>query len=211
MQGGGQADAMAGADVEGPDVRAAAQDGADDFLFVHEGLPLSLFVAEWGGGAPRQAGLGDADAGAVRQQADVAGDAKAARVGQSLPVKEQQVGRGLELAERLQDGRPFPEAEQAGHVGEGRRPTRDDFFYQLQPWKGEHDHGGASDGVALLEANVHAGDKPHFVQPVLDDQRRPQPLLDSHRLRRRHVPGMCVSRIKFHGLLALSRKPLADG
>ena len=62
--------------------------------------------------------FGHADGGDVGEYADMARRTEAARMRHALPVIQQQVRRELELLQRLQHRRHFPEREQPGNIGE---------------------------------------------------------------------------------------------
>ena len=73
---------------------------------------------------PAEAALGRSDRRGVQPETHVARQAEAARVGQPLPVADQQVRAGRQALDGLDDGRGLAEAQQTGDVGELARADR---------------------------------------------------------------------------------------
>ncbi len=139
----------------------------------------------------------------------MAGDAQAAGVGNALSVEEEEVGLRLQPAKGLEDGRPFAEAEQAGHVGKGGGQAGDDVFVALQIGKAEDGDGRAGHRVTVFEAHVDAGHVAHLAYVVAAHDGRRQPFLDGDRFGRFHVPVVLQVFVDHHYLsLSLRSSPV---
>ncbi len=106
--------------VDRPDPDAGAQHRAENGVAVGERHPRAFLFARFivTAAQPR---LGDADRRQPGQQAEMAGDAEAPRMGDAVPVDHQQVGRRREPRQRGEPRRRLAERQQAGNVGEARR------------------------------------------------------------------------------------------
>ncbi len=98
---------------------ARAQDRTDRFALVGQRRPVAAvgtglveFAEE-----PR---LGTADCGNAEPKTQMRGQAHPPWVGYPLAVADQHVRFHAELFKRVDDGRSFPESEQAGNIGELR-------------------------------------------------------------------------------------------
>lgn len=106
---------------KGADPRPGPDDGPD-------GPPVepeAAAAAAPGTGLPEFADeprLGAADRGDVEQDADMRGDAQPPRVGDPLPVDEEEIGRAAERRDGGQDDGTLPECQKSGDIGKDEFP-----------------------------------------------------------------------------------------
>lgn len=91
MDGALQTDPVTDRNIDWIDPAPGAQHRADNFLFVHQWNPGTFDLREIPMGADKPA-LGHANRGCIRQQTQMTGQTKAARMRQSLPVTQEHVG-----------------------------------------------------------------------------------------------------------------------
>lgn len=118
---------VTGRDVDRGDAIFSAQDDADLFIAVGERGPAAGFESEFAVISDENA-FRAADRGDSEPEAGVAGDAEAARMRQSLSVKDHGLGSGLKFLPCLEQRREFAEAEQAGNVREAGCGSDSDGF-----------------------------------------------------------------------------------
>ncbi len=140
--GGFEGDEVAAGDVEGSDAGAGAEDEADDLAVIDEGHAGASFRRDGAVHAAEPA-LGDADGGNAGEEAEVAGDAEAPRVGVTLAVDEEEVRLGGELLKGEAEGRRLAEGEEAGHVGKGDGALYHLLLDGFECGIGHHRGGGA--------------------------------------------------------------------
>ncbi len=148
-------DAVAGAEDEADEVGAVRQiDAASHFR--------SRFVV-----LTDEAALGHAYGGDVQEEAEVAGEAEASRVGEAVAVDEEEVRRPLQLLEGAGEDGHLAEGEEAGDVGEGDGLVDEVVLDEAEVGVGEEDDGAAPVGRfgsapgRLAESDVCAGDVAH--------------------------------------------------
>ena len=145
-------------DEHGGHVVLRAQDRADGLALVHQRGTR----AARGGGFVVAAGeeaLGATPRRTVQPQADVRGDAEAARVRDALAVEHHGVGFGAEEFPGFEDRGGLAEGQQAGDVGEAR--LRDDAGLLLdggEVGQAQDDDPGVEGLVVLVEGDVGPGD-----------------------------------------------------
>jgi len=143
--------------------------------------------------APAQEGLAAAHGGAPQPQAHMARDADAAGMGDAHAVEQEHVRRRLQLFEGFLQHRPLAKAQQAGHIGKGRRtPGQHRLDGQEARIGDDHDSGL---GLLVLHAHV---DPRHEADPVevdgpVGDHLRSQLLLERDGLGGGEVPGMAAA------------------
>ena len=145
--GGFGGDEVAGGDVERGDAGPGAQDKADDLAGVLQGGAGAGFLRK-SGMAAAEAALGDADRGNAEEEAEVAGDAKAAGVRVALAVDQEEVGPRSELFKGQGKSRDLPKGEEAGDVWKGDRGFDDALFNELEDRIREDDGSGAGEASA---------------------------------------------------------------
>ncbi len=162
---------MADGDEHGGDAVAGAEDEPDSLASVAE-IDSGAGLGRGVGVLAHEAALGDAYRGEVEEEAEVAGDAEAARVGEAVAVDEEEVGGPPQLLEGAGEDGDLAEGEEAGDVGEGDGLLDDVPLDQREVGVGEEGDGGNC-GVAstalTLESDVAASDEPRFAGPALGD------------------------------------------
>jgi hypothetical protein len=118
----------------------------------------------------------------------MAGDPQPARVGQSLPVNDEQVGRCAQACQCIEHHRSFAEAQQARYVRKGDGPGSDGIVYRRQSLEIQHDHRGAR--YLVTDAHVNPGYALDRPQPGLTFHLRRQGALYGKGFFRRQVPTM---------------------
>ena len=111
-----QVDPVADGDEDGGHPAACPHRRTHDLVTVHQvgaGAPLGRQLRV----SPHQEGLGAPDGGRPSEQADVAGQAEAPGMGQSLAVRQDEIGRRLQALQ----GRPGPPAPLGRPAGRARR------------------------------------------------------------------------------------------
>ena len=163
---------MANGDVDRGDAIAGAEDEADEVgavgqLGAASDFQRGLFVLT------DEAALGDAYGGDVQEEAKVAGEAEAARVGEAVAIDEKEVRRPLQLLEGAGEDWHLAEGEEAGDVGEGDGLVYEVVLDEAEVGVGEEDDGAVAvrpfDAAPgrLAEGDVCAGDVPHPFEAVL--------------------------------------------
>jgi hypothetical protein len=102
----------------------------------------------------------------IDQPAQVAGEAEAARVGESLAVGQQQVGGAGERRQSVEHRRDLAKRQQPRYVGDRGRPARQRRLDQLQIRNPQHRDRRPGDAAALLEPDVDAGDQSGRAQAI---------------------------------------------
>lgn len=197
-----QANAMANGDVQRRDVLPCAQ---------YEPYHLSLIDELYGSAALRwrkcgftaEPAFGDADRWDTGQQAEMTGDAEAARVGEAVAVDQNQFRLSSQLPECLRQQRCLAEGEQAGNVRERHGRLDHVRLGQIEGRIGEHDDGCARlcwPSVGPLDKrNVGGSHQADVPRVAFGDDLRRQLGLERHRFARRQVPTVKVT--EDHGLL----------
>ena len=96
----------------------------------------------------------------------MAGNAEAARVGETVTVDEEQIGRDPELVERRQRGRGLAKRQQARHIGKRRRAVGEAPLSEFEARKRQHRNRRAGALAAVAESDVDAGNVTHGTKPV---------------------------------------------
>jgi hypothetical protein len=142
----------------------------------------------------------------VEQDAEVAGEPEAARVGDAVPVADHQLRAALQPAEGLEQQGHLAEGEQAGHVREEDVALGCRGLHHVQRGDIDGDRGGHRPAAADRVGDVHPGDRrgrldparrnPHpLAQPRLDPLRLagiPRRLVGNGRPSVRHCLCLCV-------------------
>jgi hypothetical protein len=175
---------------------AGSQNGADHFIFVHQTTPGAAlichrFVFTY------ETALGDTDGWNLGQHTEMAGNAKAPRVGPPLAVTEQKIGHPAQSAQRIQYRRNFSKGEQARNVGKFRLPPGYRLLVQFQGGESQNSDGGPGHGAFLFKADIDAGNETYSIPMIRGRDLAAQFLLNTARLRRRYVPGMSMSNLQF--------------
>jgi hypothetical protein len=180
----GDADAVAGRHVQWPAAIAGAEDDADEVIVV----PQVGARAGGGGGLfviADESGLGAADGRQVEEEAEVAGETEASRVGEALAIDDEQVGRALQALERPKKGRDLAEGEEAGDVWEGDFGFHDGLLDGVEGGVGEEDDGGSGAGghaAPVQEGEVAAGDETDVLRVAVRDDLGGEALLEGNGL-----------------------------
>lgn len=136
--------------------------------------------------SPIQARLSDADRGPLQPQTDVRSDAQAARMGDALTIKHQQVRLVAQTVPGSKDSWPFAEGQQPRHVREVKRRAGCDPLDRQQVSQAQHDNGCSR----LLSGQAHINATDGLDRPAIpaQDQSAAQALLDSYSLIWRERP-----------------------
>ncbi len=157
---------MPNGDVDRGDAVTGAEDEADEVWAVGQLGAASrfrrgLFVLT------DEAALGDAYGGDVQEEAEMAGEAEASRVGEAVAVDEEEVRRALQLLEGSGEDWHLAEGEEAWDVGERDGLVDEVVLDEAEVGVGEEDDGatavrrfGSARG-RLAEGDVGAGDVAH--------------------------------------------------
>jgi hypothetical protein len=175
-----EADAVSDGDVYGGDAVAGAEDEADEVGAVAELGAASRFGRRVVV-STHEAALGDAYRRDVEEEAEVAGDAEAALVGEAVAVHEEEVRGALQLLEGAGEDGDLAEGEEAGDVGEGDGLVDGVLLDEAEVGVGEEDDGAAALRRAqgrLAEGDVCAGDVAYVARRALSDDLRGEAGLD---------------------------------
>ena len=146
-----------------------------------------------------QPGLGAADSRDIPEQPQVSGKPQAARVGDALPVHQDQVGGDSEPLPGGQYQRRLPEGQQAGDVGKADFVPGGSHLHQLQCGVLHHHHRPGGDTARPGHGDVHPGDKAGAEWRPASGDLGLQPTLDFHRPAGADPPGVQVP--GFHDLI----------
>ena len=207
-----EGDAMADGDVDGGDAVAGAEDEADEVGAVAQLGAASRFGRRDVMTA-HEAALGDAYRRDVEEEAEVAGDAEAALVGEAVAVHEEEVRGALQLLEGASEDGDLAEGEEAGDIGEGYGLVDGVLLDEAEVGVGEEDDGAAAVGPfdpstklrtgfaqgRLGEGDVGAGDVAHPPRPAFRDDLRGEAGLDGDGLGGGDAPGVEVT--ESHGVI----------
>ena len=95
-------------DEHGFHAGAGSEHGAHSFIFIHQCGAVALTLA----GFPvfsHETALGHADGGDIGRDPHVAGETETPRMGQTLPITDEQIRFLLQLVQGFQEYRTFPE------------------------------------------------------------------------------------------------------
>jgi len=110
----------------------------------------------------------------------VAGEAKAARMSEPLPVDEQQVGPLLDLTEGRKEDGYLAEGEESRHVGESHSGLHYRLLLDLHLRIADDDDGAAASGGAPSDGDVDAGHATDIRRSALPHDPGSQPTLNLH-------------------------------
>jgi len=139
-----------------------------------------------------QTALCNPDSGNIQQYTEVAGEAKAARMGDTLPIAQDQVRNGAELFEGLQDHRYFAKRQQTGPIGEGDRAFGHRLIQNLQTRIFQNNNGGPGFGTVINKTDIHTSDTVDPAKPILIDNLVTQAFLQGDRLLKSQCPIMLL-------------------
>lgn len=108
----------------------------------------------------------------------MAGEANSPRVGQALPVANQQIGTDGKPLDRF-DGRWYlAKAEQSGHIGKSDRDADDSLVKDRKRFKIKNHGGGMSLTIASFVGDIDTGDGSERAEIIIaDNSPRQVPLL----------------------------------
>ena len=128
-----------------------AEGGSDEFYPVVQAvMGAGCFPRLFAGAA--KPGFGTSDGGFLQEKSKMRSQAEPTGMGDALTVHEDQIGFEGEAFERGEEGRAFPEREQAGNVGEGHRLGKSALIQEVQVGIAQHDYRGF--GLAAFNAHV---------------------------------------------------------
>ena len=91
----------------------------------------------------------------------MAGNAQPAWMRQSLPIKDQQIGRRAQSLQRVENHQAFTKGKQARYVGKGHRPVGDGVFQRGHFLNVQHHYGRTRHVAANTYINPgHAAHRP---------------------------------------------------
>src|SRR5581483_1422054 len=178
-----------------------------DFFFAPEDRPDRLLaVDQWGALPSRrtriavksgQEGFTAADGGEIDDESEVGGNPDPAGMGDPLSVVNETVGAELKLLPRLQDDRNFPEGEKAWNIRkvdlhrfDGGLQDRQRFLILI--FQVADDDGGEKPVRFKIGGDIDPRDRGDPVGRAVEDQMRPEGVLNFNRLPRAHPPGMKI-------------------
>lgn len=187
--GGLEIDEMAHTHIQRADQGPGAEHHAEAFIFVTERDPGTSFETGFGMGA-EEAALGAADGRQVAEDADVAGDAETAWVGEALSIAEQHVGLLAELAEGCEQGGSFTKGKKTGDVGEGQ-PALGELMFDQFMGLSVPENGGSKTALAIQrKCGVETCDEAEWSFGCLDTYSSGKLRLERAGAARRNTPGM---------------------
>jgi hypothetical protein len=188
---------VTGGDVKGRNPFARTQNQADQLILINQ---LGRGPAFWARCCvlAAKAALGDSDRRQIREQAEVAGDAEAARVCEAVAVDEQEVWLALQFRERLSQHGSLAERKETGDVGEGDGGFDYMMFDERQLGIRDENDGGASETRlspvrAVDEGDVGGGDVANVAWVAMRYHLRGELRLERDRLARAKIPGVKVA------------------
>jgi len=175
------------------------EDGADLPVLIDQFRPLSaLFTHRFM--KTDKARFGAADRRQIEEQSQMRGKTYPSRMGDSLTIKEDDIGRFSELVEGRDQRRPFPEGQKSRDVREGDT-CRNSGFFKKSKLRIFHQNDCTKETVAppvigdIGSGNTPDGIKEPVVPPIVapiiaKDQLSPQFFLNGGSLPVRHVPAV---------------------
>ncbi len=150
-----QGDEISNRHVDRLDVRPRPHCGSDQLGSVGDRHPVAETVSEWLV-TPNQERLGAANCRPVEQQPQMAGDSETSRMGDALPVDDDQIDWFTELGEGRENRGYLPKGEESGDVGKANVGPADLHFDEGQLREPLDDDGRPRHPPG--QANVDAGD-----------------------------------------------------
>ncbi len=144
---------MSWRDVNGLDIRFGSIGGTDLLASVDQRSAASGFGREVFE-MPAEDAFSAAERGAIDQKAEMLGDAKAARVSDSLTVKHDNIRRDSEVFPCLKQWKAFAEGQESGDIRKGETACRDPGRYGLERFDVDHDKRRMSDVREPIVRNI---------------------------------------------------------
>ncbi len=171
---------MTDADIDGARPGPGSQDRANDLEVVQQrdrgAAPASGF-----GVFAHEPALGATDRRQVAENSQMTCNAKAARMGQSVTIAHEQVGRRVEPTQRFEQGRRLAKGEQPGHIRKLQPAPRHALFRHAPLRHVPQDDRPQTEGMVGRECRIETGDEAGFSPQRFDLDTGGEALLNGDR------------------------------
>lgn len=192
---------MAGGDEDRAGVFPCPEDEADLFVVCRAGRAAEKRRVAAGFGAglgimAAEAALGAADRRKVEDEAGVAGEAEAPRMGNAVTIEHQQVRPGAEFSPGFEQSGEFAKTEQAGPIWKIGDSADGHLFDDLQVGEAQKNDAGMDDIGEAIEGDVRAGNDADISFERNQADLLAEALLQPDGLRWRDVPDVWVTAVQ---------------